>query len=386
MPIAAEAEGSCQYAFDRHHGVPWLVDEPEGEPNFPGHLQHIAHLRACGKPPLLAQNRWPDAEFSDWGMGMRQSCRHDVVVVGAGPTGLTLAGELALAGVDVGIAERRAHRTLAGSRAGGLHSRTIEVFDQRGIAERFLAEGYTAQVGGFGQIRLDISDFPTRHPYGLALWQNHIERLLAGWVDELGVPVHRGCEVTRIVQEPTGVTLALAGDEYIGARYVVGCDGGRSVVRKSAGIDFTGWNPTISYLIAEVELAVEPPEWGVRHDALGVHALSRLDGGAAGPVTSGSGAAGPVTSGSGAARPATSGPGPVRVMVTERELRANGEATLRDLSEGLIAVYGTDYGVRNPTWLSRFTDMARQASRTAPAGSCWPATRPTCTTPSGDRA
>ncbi len=265
-------------------------------------------------------------------MRVRQFSDHDVVIVGGGPTGMTLAGELALAGVDVAIVERRVDRCLVGSRAGGLHCRTIEVFDQRGIAERFLAEGYTAQVAGFGQIRLDISDFPTRHPYGLALWQNHIERVLADWVDELAVSVHRGCDVTGIAQEPAGVAVALAGDEFIGAQYVVGCDGGRSVVRKSAGIDFVGWDPTISYLIAEVELAEEPPEWGVRHDGLGVHGLSRLDD------------------------------GPVRVMVTERELRANGEATLRDLSEGMTAVYGTDYGVRNPTWLSRFTDLARQAA------------------------
>lgn len=148
---------------------------------------------------------------------------------------------------------------------------------------RFLAEGYTAQVGGFGQIRLDISDFPTRHPYGLALWQNHIECILADWVDELGVPVHRGREVTGIVQEPAGVAVMLAGDDVVRARFAVGCDGGRSAVRKSARIDFTGWDPTISYLIAEVDLAVEPPEWGVRHDALGVHGLSRLGDGAAGP-------------------------------------------------------------------------------------------------------
>src|SRR5690242_4427002 len=110
---------------------------------------------------------------------------HAVVIAGGGPTGLMLAGELALAGVDVAIVERRASQDLAGSRAGGLHARTIEVLDQRGIAERFLAEGQIAQVAGFAWIRLDISDFPTRHNYGLALWQNRIERILAAWVDEL---------------------------------------------------------------------------------------------------------------------------------------------------------------------------------------------------------
>src|ERR687894_3275726 len=100
---------------------------------------------------------------------------HAVVVAGGGPTGLMLAGELALAGVDVAIVERRADRDLPGARAGGLHARTIEVLDQRGIAHRFLAEGKPAQVAGFARISLDISDFPTRHPYGLGLWQNHIE-------------------------------------------------------------------------------------------------------------------------------------------------------------------------------------------------------------------
>ena len=111
---------------------------------------------------------------------------HAVVVAGGGPTGLMLAGELALAGVDVAIVERRASQDLNGSRAGGLHSRTIEVLDQRGIADRFLAEGQAVQVAGFARIRLDISDFPTRHNYGLALWQNHIERILADWVERAG--------------------------------------------------------------------------------------------------------------------------------------------------------------------------------------------------------
>src|ERR1700710_1362096 len=146
----------------------------------------------------------------------------DVLIVGAGPTGLMLAGELALAGVDVAIAERRATQDLPGSRAGGLHSRTIEVLDQRGIADRFLSEGQVAQVGQFSGVRLDISDFPTRHPYSLGLWQNHIERILAGWVGELEVTIHRGCEVTGFAQGDTGVDVKLTGGQSLRTQYLVG--------------------------------------------------------------------------------------------------------------------------------------------------------------------
>jgi 2-polyprenyl-6-methoxyphenol hydroxylase-like FAD-dependent oxidoreductase len=246
-----------------------------------------------------------------------------------------LAGELALAGVDVAVVDRRASQEVIGSRSGGLHSRTIEVLDQRGIADRFLSEGQAAQVAGFSQIRLDISDFPTRHPYGLALWQNHIERILAGWVDELTVPIYRGREVTNIAQDRTGVDVEMAGGQFLRAEYLVGCDGGRSVIRKATGIEFPGWDPTTSYLLAEVEIADtgQVPEWGIRHDALGVHSLSMSDDGR-----------------------------PVRVMVTEQLVGPSGEAALRDLSEALIAVYGTDYGIHSPSWISRFTDMTRQAA------------------------
>jgi 3-(3-hydroxy-phenyl)propionate hydroxylase len=255
-----------------------------------------------------------------------------VVIAGGGPTGMMLAGELALAGVDVAIVERRASQDLAGSRAGGLHSRTIEILDQRGIADRFLSQGQVAQVAGFSLIPLDISDFPTRHNYGLGLWQNHIERILASWVNELRVPIYYGREVTGFAQDDTGVDVALSDGQSMRAQYLVGCDGGRSLIRKAAGIEFPGWDPTTSNLIAEVEMAEEPPEWGLRRDALGLHALSRLKD------------------------------GPIRVMVTEQQVGPATEPTLRDLSEALIAVYGTDYGIHSPTWISRFTDMTRQAA------------------------
>jgi 2-polyprenyl-6-methoxyphenol hydroxylase-like FAD-dependent oxidoreductase len=268
---------------------------------------------------------------------------HAVVIAGGGPTGLMLAGELALAGVDVAVVERRASQDLPGSRSGGLHSRTIEVFDQRGIADRFLSEGQVAQVQRFAVSLLDISDFPTRHNYGLGLWQNDIERILAGWVEELAVTIYRQREVTGIAQDDTGVDVELSHGQSLRAEYVVGCDGGRSLVRKAAGIDFPGWDPTISNLIAEVELA-EEPEWGIRRDALGLHSFGRLeyeirDGEVVYMDT-----------------------GPVRVMVTEERVGPTTEPTLRDLSEALISVYGTDYGVHSPTWISRFTDMTRQAA------------------------
>src|SRR5690349_495577 len=121
---------------------------------------------------------------------------HAVIIAGGGPTGLMLAGELALAGVDVAIVERRADTGLTGQRAGGLHARTLEIFDQRGIVDRFLAEGQKAQQTGFAGVMFDLSSMPTRHPYTLGIWQVHIERILRGWAEELGVTTYRGVEVT----------------------------------------------------------------------------------------------------------------------------------------------------------------------------------------------
>src|SRR6476469_7557080 len=202
---------------------------------------------------------------------------HAVVIAGAGPTGLTLAGELALAGVDVAVVERRPTQALIGTRAGGLHARTLEVFDQRGIAERFVAVGQTAPATGFAGGRRDLNRQPTRYPFLLGLRQHHIERLLADWVGELEVAFHRGVEVTGLTPDDTGVDVELSDGAVLRAGYLVGCDGGRSLVRKAAGIDFPGSEPTTSNLIAEAELADPPAEWGIRRDALGVHALGRVD-------------------------------------------------------------------------------------------------------------
>jgi 2-polyprenyl-6-methoxyphenol hydroxylase-like FAD-dependent oxidoreductase len=256
---------------------------------------------------------------------------------------MMLAAELALAKVDVAVVERRPDHVLVGSRAGGFHSRTIEVLDQRGVADRFLAEGQVAQVAQFAGTPLDMSDFPTRHPYSLGIWQNQIERIMAGWIAELPVRIYYGCEVTGFAQDDTGVDVELSDDQSLRAQYLVGCDGGRSVIRRAAGIEFSGWDPTTSNIIAEVEMA-EEPELGVRRDEKGIHALGRLEYEIRdGEVVYMDG-------------------GPIRVMVTEEHVGSRAEPTLRDLSEALITVYGTDFGIHSPTWISRFNDMTRQAA------------------------
>ena len=267
----------------------------------------------------------------------------DVLIVGAGPTGLMLAGELALAGVDVAIVERRVRQDLVGSRAGGLHSRTIEILSQRGIADRFLAEGQKAQIASFAGTRLDISDLPTRYNYGLGLRQIHIERLLAGWVGEFNVPIYRGIEVTGFAPDDAGVSLELSDGRSLRAQYLVGCDGGRSLVRKAAGIDFPGSDPTISNLIGEVEMT-ETPEFGIHRSALGIHSFGRTEY----RIVDG--------------KIVYADHGPIGVMVTEPNAGATAEPTLADLSGALISACGTDYGVHSPIWISRFTDAARQAA------------------------
>ena len=254
-----------------------------------------------------------------------------------------LAGELALAGVDVAIVERRPSQDLAGSRAGGLHSRTIEVFDQRGIAGRFLAEGQKAQIAYFAGCRLEITDLPTRHNYGLGLWQIHIERILAGWVAEFKVPTYRGIEVTGFTQDDSSVDVELSDARSLRSQYLVGCDGGRSLVRKAANIDFPGSDPTISNLIAEVEMT-ETPELGIHRSALGIHSFGRTEY----QIVDG--------------KIVYADHGPIRVMVTEQNAGAATEPTLADLREALIAACGTDYGIHSPIWISRFTDAARQAA------------------------
>jgi 3-(3-hydroxy-phenyl)propionate hydroxylase len=255
----------------------------------------------------------------------------DVTIVGAGPTGLMLAGELALAGVDVVVLERRSTPELVGTRARGFHSRTIEIFDQRGIADRFLAEGTTVQALRFADTPLDVASLPSRHPYTLGLSQSHVERILRSWVEELEVPIRDGLEVTGLVQDERAVEVQLSRGSLLRTAYLVGADGGRSVIRKAADIAFVGAEATRSHLIAEARVTDEPPT-GLRQDDLGIHGINVMPDGTVG------------------------------VVVTERALGPATEPTLAELSAALTDVYGTDFGVHEPVWISRFTDAARQAA------------------------
>ncbi|HEX3775154.1 MAG TPA: FAD-dependent oxidoreductase, partial [Polyangiaceae bacterium] len=239
--------------------------------------------------------------------------QHAVVIVGGGPTGLMLAAELALAQIDVAIVERRQNQALEGSRSRGLLSRTIEILDQRGIAERFVAEGQRHPAVGFAQTRLDLSDFPTRHNYLLGISQSRTEQILADWVSELAVPIYRGCEVSGFAQDDTSVEVEVevevAGGRSLRAQYLVGCDGGRSLIRKQAGIDFPGWNPSVSYLIAEASMTEEPP-WGIRRAEKGVNAIGKLEDGKR-----------------------------VAVVLIEDQIRQGDQPTLSELRTALIAAY-----------------------------------------------
>lgn len=257
---------------------------------------------------------------------------HAVVIVGAGPTGLMLACELALARVDAIVVERREDQTVAGSRAGGLHPRSLEVLDQRGVAERFVSQGRRHPVAFFAGAALDISDLPTRHNYSLGLFQEHIERTLAEWATELGVRILRGREVTAFEEGAEGARVTLSDGASVRAQWLVGCDGGRSLIRKCAGIDFPGWASSLSYLIAECEAREEPP-LGVRYGEKGVNAIGKLEDGKR-----------------------------LRMVLTEKDLRQGDAPTIDDLREALVDAHGSDFGVHGVTWLSRFTDAARQAA------------------------
>jgi 2-polyprenyl-6-methoxyphenol hydroxylase-like FAD-dependent oxidoreductase len=256
---------------------------------------------------------------------------HAVVIAGGGPTGMMLAAELALAGVDALVVERRETPELESSRAGGLQARTIEVLDQRGVGERFMAEGKIVQPLHF-PATVDLSDFPTRRPHGLGLWQKRFEEILGEWVRELDAPVERGCEVTGFTQDDDGVDVELSDGRTLRAGYLVGCDGGRSVVRRAAGIGFDGWDAASSSLIAEAKVRDESELGNLHRDEKGTYGMGPL------------------------------GDGYVRIVVREDDVTNTAEPTLADLSATVASAWGRDFGVHDTRWISRFTDAARQAA------------------------
>jgi 2-polyprenyl-6-methoxyphenol hydroxylase-like FAD-dependent oxidoreductase len=263
----------------------------------------------------------------------------DVIVAGGGPTGMMLAAELRLHGVAVVVLEKQAD-PVRHAGALGLHVRSIEVMDQRGLLDRFLALGTRYPVGGFAGITQPVpDDLDTAHPYILGIPQSITDRLLTGHAAAAGADIRYGCELTGVDQDTDGVTAELAGGTRLRARYLVGCDGGRSTVRRLLGIGFPGEPATSEWLIGELELTA-PPETvaavvaEVRRTQLGF---------GAGPISDGL----------------------YRVVVPAAGVSEDRTVppTLAEVRQQFQAYAGTDLGAHTPRWLSRFNDATRLADR-----------------------
>jgi 3-(3-hydroxy-phenyl)propionate hydroxylase len=259
-----------------------------------------------------------------------------VAIAGAGPTGLMLACELRLAGVDVQVLEREPEPRAAESRAGGLHIRTLEILDQRGLLDPFLAKGRPRPGAHYAGLPLDLSDAPTRHPYLLVIMQSEVERLLAARAAETGAVIRRGTELQGFQQDPTGVTVDLADGSHLRAQYLIGCDGGRSTVRRLAGIGFPGTPATMTAMLGDVHLT-DPPAHDIFQERREHGSFSVL----------------------------AFGPDWYRVITNEFDRVADRDepVTLETLSATLRKIAGTDFGMHSPRWLSRHGDAARQAER-----------------------
>lgn len=261
----------------------------------------------------------------------------DVIITGAGPTGLMLAAELRLHGVHVVVLDKAAQPTPV-VRSLGLHVRSIEIMDQRGLLERFLAHGQQFRVSGFfaGIEKPWPEHLDTAHGYVLGIPQTRTDRLLQERATELGADIRRGCELVGLSQDEEGVTAELADGTRLRSRYLVGCDGGRSTVRKRLGVGFPGEPSSADTLIGEMEVGV-PPET-VASVVTEIRKTQKRFG--LGPL----------------------GDGVYRVVVPAADVRS-APPTLDEVRRQLRATAGTDFGVHSPRWLSRFGDATRQAER-----------------------
>ncbi|POX42871.1 hypothetical protein C3486_03025 [Streptomyces sp. Ru73] len=264
----------------------------------------------------------------------------DVLVVGGGPVGMLIASELRIAGVKTAVLERLTERT-PHSKAFGLHARSLESLDRRGLAERFRDGARSWNNGHFAglDVWVDFALLDSAHNYALLSEQTRTERLLEEHALELGTDIRRGHEVTAVRQDENGAEADVTGPGgayTLRARYLVGTDGGRSLVRRSAGIGFPGTGGRVTARLADVVLADrEKAPMGMERTERGLLFCVPLD----------------------------ETYHRVATFDFEKGKEPGSELSLAEFTESLREVWGDDLGAAEPRWLSWFTDSACQAER-----------------------